>query len=421
MRRVQIKNQILNEIDRRENELIELCSNLIKIPSENPPGDTSRVADFATEFLRKRDRTVQKYAPKKNLVSIVSELGTAEEPHLVLNGHMDVFPAGGQRWDFDPFSGDVRKGKIFGRGATDMKAGVAAFLFAYALIGELGVMVPGKLVLSLVADEESGGKWGTEWLLNNVPSLSGDACLIAEPGGTDSVVFGEKGRCQFRIRAKGIAGHSPMPFRTANAIVKMARLIPVIDSLKDLEVTIPHELAEVIEGDKIHYDEIIGEGAGRALDHLTVNVGIIQGGRNINTVPDECQVDVDVTLPPGISPEEVKAELDSRLRSTGLTDIQCEFIEEYPFHRPSLYTSTGEKIVRLTFDNVKAVTGREPKYFIKQWGTDGKFFRKKNIPTVVYGTSEMTAEPNECVAIEELRNVTKVHAATIIDFLFEDA
>jgi succinyl-diaminopimelate desuccinylase len=417
MQSEQVKKGIIGGIDRRKDELITLCSRLIQIPSENPPGDTGKIAEFVKEFLNGKGLGAQTFTPRKGLTSIVSENGTPGGRSIVLNGHLDVFPAGTEGWKFPPFCGDVKDGKILGRGATDMKAGVAASLFAYAIIQELKVKLPGKLVLSLAADEESGGRWGTDWLLDNVPALTGDACLIAEPGGLGAVVFGEKGRCQFRVTAKGIAGHSPMPIHTVNAIVKMARVIPAMDALKDLEVKIPDELTGPIQEGKAYYDKHLGEGAGRVLDHLTVNVGVIKGGTNINTVPDLCEVDVDVTLPFGITPQEAKHEFDSRLKAAGMDGVECEFIQEYPFHRPALYTPTSERIVRLVRENVKAITGIEPRYFIKHWGTDGKFFRKRGIPTVIYGTSEMTAAPNEYVLADELIKVTKVHACAIVDFL----
>jgi succinyl-diaminopimelate desuccinylase len=418
MQLAQTKNAIIGEIDRRRDELVNLCSRLIQIPSENPPGDTGRIAEFVKEYLNGKGLGLETYTPKKGLTSIVSENGVPGGRSIVLNGHLDIFPAGTEGWDFSPFCGDVKDGKILGRGATDMKAGVAASLFAYAIIQELKVKLTGKIVLSLVADEESGGRWGTDWLLDNVPALTGDACLIAEPGGLDSVVFGEKGRCQFRVKAKGIAGHSPMPLHSVNAIVKMARVIPALDTLKDLEVRTPEELTALIQECKADYDKYLGDGAGRVLDHLTVNVGTIRGGTNINTVPDLCEVDVDVTLPFGITPQEAKREFDSRLNSVDADGVECEFIQEYPFHRPALYTPISERIVKVVTVNVRAITAIEPRYVIKHWGTDGKFFRKRGIPTVIYGTSEMTAAPNEHVIVDELIKVTKVHACAIVDFLF---
>jgi succinyl-diaminopimelate desuccinylase len=416
----QLKKKALAEVDRRTEDLTRLCSDIIGIPSENPPGDTTEVSKFVEEYLKRIGLNVRTYSPKKGLVNLVSDQGAATKPSLILNGHFDVFPAGDQGWKMPPFSGEIKDGKIFGRGATDMKAGVTASLFAYSVISQLDVRLAGKLILALVADEESGGGWGTEWLLNNVPEISGDACLIGEPGGIDSVVFGEKGRCQFRVKTTGVAGHSPMPIHTENAIDKMANVIPAVNSLRELVVSTPTELTDVINQNKIFYDRTIGKGAGNVLDHLTVNVGIIRGGRNINTVPDECEVDIDVTLPPGITPEQVKKELDSKIKSIELKDVQSEFIAEYPFHRPSLYTKMTERIANLTYNNVKEVTGKTPMFFLKHWGTDGKFFRKRGVPTIIYGTSEMTAQPNEHVLIKELAIVTKVHAATILDFLFQN-
>lgn len=416
MRREDLKKKILNQIDDEKAELIKLCSDMIRIPSENPPGDTTDIAKFIKGYLEERGLKAETYEPKKSLVSLVAQQGSGEKPCLVLNGHIDEIPAGTMGWDFPPFCGEVREDKILGRGAICMKGGLAASIFAFTLLGKLETEIPGKLVLNPVADEVSGGKWGTEWLLDNIPALLGDACLIGEPGGMRGVVIGEKGKTRLRVKAIGVAGH-PVSIGTVNAIVKMSKIIPAIESLMDMEAEIPEDLADLIREEKPFYEEEIGKGAGEALDHVTVNIGIIRGGTNAMVAPELCEVDVDVCLPPGITPEEAKKEMDARLSEAGLENVECDFIKEYPFHRPAMYTPTSEKIVKLVYENARDVTGEEPKYFIKHWGTDGKFFRRKGIPTVIYGPTQINlGAPNEYVLIDDLIKVTKVHSGTIIDF-----
>src|SRR5919198_1383500 len=158
-----VKARLLDAMRSRRQELYELVASLIRIPSENPPGETTAIASFIRSYLEERGLAPRVYEPKPGVPNIVATLG-AGRPNLVLSGHLDEFPAG-EGWTVPPFAGSLSDGKIIGRGAGDMKAGLAVALFVVTLLREHGVDLPGRITLAFASDEETGGRWGTEWLL----------------------------------------------------------------------------------------------------------------------------------------------------------------------------------------------------------------------------------------------------------------
>jgi len=409
-----IKENILNEIDNREKEIVRLCCDLISIPSENPPGDTTNIAQFLKDYLKEKGFKVEVYEPKKGIVNLVTTVeGSQQKPNLILNGHIDVFPAGNEKaWDLPPFYGQVKYGKLWGRGAADMKGGLAASLAAFTLIGCMEIDLPGKLTLTIVSDEESGGKWGTEWLIDNVPAALGDACFIGEPTALQ-VRVGEKGACWLRVKTQGKAAHGAYtPVLGDNAIMKMAKVLQVAESLRDVKGKIPNEAKELSENAK-YYLEKTYPGLGRVFDHVSVNVGTIKNGVNVNIVPASCEAELDIRVPIGITPEEVKKELQVRLREAGLEDVEYEFINK----NEANYTSPNEKVVKVVCENATEVTGSRSRPSATVGATDGRFFRRKSIPTVVFGPTEHNmGAPNEYITVEDLIKVAKVHSGVVIDY-----
>ncbi len=156
---------VLAEIDRTADELIELAGDLIRIPSENPPGDCTEIGEFIAAVLRKAGVEVDVLDAGQGRLNVVSHQGPEGDRHLVLAGHTDVVPVGDvSRWSFPPFAGDVVDGYLRGRGASDMKAGLAGVIHAYVVMHRLGVPLAGRLSLAAVPDEEAGGPLGADWL-----------------------------------------------------------------------------------------------------------------------------------------------------------------------------------------------------------------------------------------------------------------
>ena len=155
-----LRARILEEIDRRQEEFIELCSKVVRHPTENPPGNTVALADFVGDWLRNQGLEVEAVEPKPTWKSILSTFNNdGPAPlHFMFNGHFDVFPSGDHNaWKIPPFEGRVSDGKIHGRGVADMKGGLTASIIAYALLSRYRDSLPPRVSLMVVADEESGG------------------------------------------------------------------------------------------------------------------------------------------------------------------------------------------------------------------------------------------------------------------------
>jgi acetylornithine deacetylase/succinyl-diaminopimelate desuccinylase-like protein len=190
--------------------LADLCAGLIRVGSENPPGDTVGIAEAIAEILGRIPglslRRVSAWAPVMNLVARLPFASPGRR--LVFNGHLDTFPIGDPaQWTRPPLGGVIEDGRIFGRGAADMKAGLAAAVLAAILLGEVREHLAGELVLALAGDEETGGAWGAQYLLSHVPEVLGDAMICGDAGSPQVVRFGEKGQIWLELRARGRANH----------------------------------------------------------------------------------------------------------------------------------------------------------------------------------------------------------------------
>lgn len=162
------KAEILDRAKGQLDDLVELVSQLIKIPSENPIGSQRPVIDFVEKYLEDAGIDWEEVGCNEEFPCIVAHMGKEDGFSVILNGHVDVVPAGDrEQWDFDPFSGEITEKEILGRGTSDMKAGVAGFLFAMKILKESGAQLNGNIRLHIVSDEESGGEFGTKWLCDN--------------------------------------------------------------------------------------------------------------------------------------------------------------------------------------------------------------------------------------------------------------
>jgi len=418
----QLKRNVTRHIEESKEEIIELCANMVKIPSENPPGDMSEIALFIQNYLEDHDLPAHKYEPEKGKISLVSTIGNKKEPSLILNGHMDVVPAGDKdRWDFPPFSGKVEGGKILGRGSTDMKGGLTCLIAAFSIINQYVDNLPGTITLSVVPDEETGGDYGTSWLIDN-EKVKGNACIVGEPGSLDKTYVGEKGACWLRLSSKGIPAHGSLPVFGENAIEKLLPAIPLIKKIEQKKVDVPSEIQEIIQDSKVFFTEVsqsrkVADNiVGDVLDHNTVNFGLIRGGSKINMVPETCTVEVDIRIPPGTTSKEVERRVLELLTKENL-DVMCQSI----MTSDPNYTHPGERIHTLLAQNVKNRTGSDLKPLIATGFTDGRFFRLNGIPTLNYGPGDVSHIHgfNEYIKAKDIIAATKIISSTIIDFIWD--
>ena len=407
-----LRDRVLGEIVGEE--VLELACRLIKIPSENPPGDMSEIAGFIEDRLSSIGVSVERYEPAKGRVNLVAGIGKSGGRELIFNGHMDVVPAGDRsRWDFDPFLGEVRNGYLLGRGASDMKGGLAGIIYAFEKLVEYEKELEGRLTLVCVPDEETGGEYGTGYLVSRGIAV-GSSVVIAEPTGMDLIDIGQKGALWMRITVYGKPIHGSLsPYAGESAVLKAADLMKELLSITELKPEIGEDVKAIIEGSKRIAEELSGiKGIGRILDHPTINFGMIRGGTKINIVPEKCEIDVDIRVPVGMTSDEA-AEYVEKIVSKYGGEVS------YFARGNANYTQPSSEIVEIAKSNVKRILGVEPKLFVQWASSDARFYRGKGVPTIHYGPAEVKVIHgyNEMVRAEDVVKACKGYAGIALDYL----
>ena len=395
--------------------LVAAAQALLRVASPNPPGDTGAAAAVAAELLRPiPGATVELVTAEAPFVNVVARLrGGAPGRTLVFNGHLDTFPLGDvARWTRDPLGGEVADGRLYGRGAGDMKAGLAASIRAMALMAECREAWRGEVLLTLAADEESMGRHGSKHLLDSVPGVRGDAMICGDAGSPDVVRFGEKGLVWLEIEAEGRPAHGAHVHLGENAVDRLRAALDALAGLRRLKPRPPPAVAQAIRRSKGVSEAISGAGEADTLRSVTVNIGTIGGGISPNLVPASARAAADIRLPVGVSVAEIEAALAERL--CPLPGIRYRVLRAF---EPN-FTDPNHPIVRLTARNVAVATGQTPAVNMRVGASDARWFRLAEVPTVVYGlTPHNMGGPDEFVTLDDLYVVAEVHALTAFDFL----
>ncbi|HEX5080025.1 MAG TPA: M20/M25/M40 family metallo-hydrolase [Geminicoccaceae bacterium] len=387
--------------------LVDLCAELVRCDSSNPPGDTRAAADVIARFLaHHRAIELRRIAPDPMRVNVVAILrGGRSGPRLVFNGHLDTGPVPEpEAWSVPPFGGVMRDGRIYGRGVTDMKAGVAAQVMALAALAPFVDRLAGELVLTGVADEGSGAALGARHLLETLPETRGDALLSADVGSPGLATIGEKGFAWLELVARGRSAGGAHAHRGVNAA---DRLIDGLLSLRPLAraCQLPGELASLASGAAEQAPEDL------ARRSVTINLGRIESGIACNQVPSEARALVDLRLPPGLRLAELLAEVEERLCGHEITLRVIDCAE------PN-WTSPDALIARLVQKAGADVQGIAPQAQWRLGFSDARFWRQRGVPAVGYGvTAHNGSAPDEYVLIDDMVSVFEVHALCACDFL----
>ena len=418
MSKDELKEKVLREVDARMPEFERLLGDVIRIPTDNPPGDTTECVTFLADYLKSKGLPADVYEPQPTLQSLVSyKTGAESGRNLVLNGHLDQFPAGDpEAWSFDPYSGECRDGRILGRGVGDMKAGSVISLICLILIHELDVPIDGQLTLTLVADEEASGQWGSEWLLDNVPITRGTASLNSEPTLMDQVLIGHKGKYRLDVETHHEGGQAAMAAED-DAISQAMQVAQALKKLQGWKLPAPADVEEAVERGKLLAVKS-GQLAGKewVADSTTVSVGLIRGGVQSNTIPTDCHMEVDLRTPIGVSTENLKSKVEEVLAQA---DVDRDRIDlEWVSCLESAYSNPEEEIVRLAAANARKITGTDIEINVSSGSTDARFWWLRGIPAAIFGTGiGNIAVLDEYILEPEFETVLKVHAATCIDYL----
>jgi succinyl-diaminopimelate desuccinylase len=361
-------------------------------------------------------------APQTEMPNIVASLdtGTAGR-HLILNGHIDVFPAGdGTGWTHDPWSGDIAGGMLWGRGTADMKCGTVSLVLAYIYLHRLREHLRGKLTLTCVSDEETGGWWGTRFLLQNYPEeCRGDCVLSGEPSSPHTVRYGEKGALRIVLTVRTPGSHGAYPHKSASATKIAARLIQSLEKLTELTPTPPHNIAPYLVRPDVHeaLERGLGRGAAAVLPQVVVNVGVVRGGLKVNMTPGECILEVDIRLPIGLRRGDIERVLAGILAD--FPEVTLRTTDRHSYE-PNWCDPSGE-LLEIIQDNAERVTGIRPVPVVTLAATDCRYWRELGIPAYVYGSSpgNMGAR-DEAVSTDEFLGVVRTHVLSAYDYLTRD-
>jgi succinyl-diaminopimelate desuccinylase len=407
--------EVLKTVEILREELVERVKELVKIPTVNPPGECyEEMANLLAKRLNEiglevdvinvpRDelRECGVELPRPIVVGFLKDMNKKRRSRrLVLNGHYDVVPPG-SGWSVDPFQAVVKEGRVYGRGAADMKGAIASMIVALKAIKESQVTLKGGLCFTLVPDEEVGGRSGSGYVVKK-RIVSGDGCVIGEASGLTSLFTAQKGLLWLEIITRGRAAHASMPHMGLNAVEKMAKIIVGLERLKS-------EFARYESALKFP----------DSARHTTINVGgVIRGGAKINMVPDFCSCTLDIRVIPEESTETVERRVREFLEGLKKEDPGLMYELRVLDKAEPAHTSVAEEVVKVGIEAVKDVIGKLPAIEGSPYSTDMRWF-KEIMPTIIYGPGsvERLHAPDECVSTSELEGAAKVYSLIIMRFL----
>ena len=417
-------DRVLAAVEAIQDEAVAFTSALIRIPTINPPGEcyedcarfigqTLGALDFAIEYHAAEGRPEHtRTHPRVNVIG--TRAGRTARPLVHLNGHFDVVPAG-NGWTVDPFGGEVREGRIWGRGACDMKAGIAAAVFAVEAIRRAGVALNGSVEISGTVDEESGGFAGVAWLAEQgrISADRTDFAIIPEPLYVDRICIGHRGVYWFEVQTRGRIAHGSMPFHGVSAIDHLGLVLERMRA--ELQPALARRRTEM---------PVIPPGARQA----TLNVNGISGGQPVDgiqtpCVADRCRAVFDrrFLLEEGF--DRTRAEI------VGLLDGLAREVPGFSYDLRDLMvvhptrTPDGSPVIGALERALQRVLGRSS--LVASPGTyDQKHFaRIAGVPhCVAYGPGilDLAHQPDEYCDITDLMDATRVIALAVLELTGTD-
>jgi succinyl-diaminopimelate desuccinylase len=379
-------------------EVNRICSELIAIRSENPPGYTVEVIEYIRAFLDDLGIGSKITGKPTGHCNIITR-GTHNR--ILFCGHVDVVPAMDEGWMYPPFSGYIRDGFVWGRGATDMKGGCASLLAAVARLVEQDTDIPPTC--AFVCDEETGGEEGVRYLLAKKLIRPTD-CLIAEPSPVRNPSIGQKGLCRLRMKFSGTPAHGSLyPAVGVSAVMEAVSLLQYVKGLHDQEYPVDTGLREIIDhSSSVLEREFQIPDVRKVLTRLMYNPGVIQGGEKSNVVARHCDLDLELRVPWGCRVPELIAGIESHAPHGKILSRTT--------HDPSI-TDPSCRLVRITCREVDRVNGG-PVFPIVQWAaSDARHLRLCGFRVIEYGPGIIPTlhAVDERVSTESLYRASEVY------------
>ncbi|MBS0342142.1 MAG: M20/M25/M40 family metallo-hydrolase [Proteobacteria bacterium] len=396
--------------------VLRLCREFIRIDSQNPPGDTRTMAQAVASALEHPAIEVTLHEPQPGIVNLVAVLrGARPGPRVVFNGHLDTFPIGPtEGWTHDPLGAEQVGDRIYGRGAGDMKAGLAIMVQVMRTLAERRGELHGELVLTAVGDEETGGRWGTRWLLAQVPQARGDYLLNADAGHPRVVRYGEKGVVWLRLASRGRACHGAHVHLGDNALESLMAAVADVLALRERPVELDEALLASMRAARSVSEQEGGAGEFDNMRSITVNLGAMHGGQVANLVPGQAEALIDIRYPPGLTGVQVLSMVEQALAPHG--KVQWQAIDGS--QTEPAFTDPDGRLVQCFLQHARRIAAPEVVANMRVGLTDARLFRHAGMPAVVYGPRAMNmGGTDEHVFAQELAQVFDVHLAVAGELL----
>ncbi len=365
-------------------ECLNILKQLIKLNSENPPGNTRANIEWIENWANINNIAVETQWYEENKGNIILTLGESDKT-IVLCGHLDTVPIGDSNtWNVDPLGAEEKDGCIYGRGAADMKGGVAACLGALKRIKNSRIKELDYKIVFLGTSDEEVGLEGAKAALNSGIMKSAEFLIIAEPTAL-RIGIAEKGVLWLSIQAYGKAAHGSTPEKGINAIEKLVNIIPLLHS----------ELPKII-------DPILGKS--------TLNIGKIRGGKSVNVVPEYAEVHCDYRLIPSINPKEFANKLLGTIQHHSQENA-VKFEMKIEQIMPAIFTSKENYFIK------HFLTKCASKDFIGlNYATDGAVL-VNNIPFIIFGPGnpKRIHVANERVPIAQVKEAESILTNFLLD------
>jgi acetylornithine deacetylase/succinyl-diaminopimelate desuccinylase family protein len=388
----EMEDRVLGQID--QDEVLALHAALVRVPSVNPPGDVRDAFAMVEEATRKAGFDTRAVGDHDEMPNLIATLGNPDGPTLCFNSHYDVVPIGERSaWTHEPFGAEQVDGRIYGPGAGDAKASVAAQVSAGIALARAGVPLRGNLVVNEVADEEVGGVHGAEFVVRE-KLFEPDWVIVGEQT-LNRVAVGEKGSAGTEVVIQGRTAHGALPWEGANAIEAMAEVI----------VALRRQLWPELETRTHEF-----------FHHSSASVNLMEGGVKANVVPDRAAFYVDRRIVPGEDPAECRAEI-GRIAKAAVADIPGVSVEVMPG-----FIGGHANVVAVDDPLVQAMIGANARLGLStdptgfSMATDGRFFAAAGYPTIIYGPGDpKTAHiPDEWVGIDEIMEAPRAYAIAAV-------
>lgn len=391
-------------------ELLRLTERLVGYDTRNPPGGTVDVVEWLESTLDEPALSVERFEVDPEKPNLIATLAGRTDRTLCFNGHLDTVPFDESDWSYEPL-GERDGERIYGRGTTDMKGAVAAMVHVALAYARTGTEPPVTLQFALVSDEETGGDAGLTTLLETT-AFDPDACVVGETtarNGRYSVSVADWGNIWLTLEASGSAAHGSRPMVGENAIDTL------IEAVRELRTNFGHRklsvdsaMDAIIEESVDFYKPEAGAEATRDLYcYPTINLGILEGGTAINTVPASACAKVDVRLTAGVDTKEALGGIRNCL--AGMDGIE---ITDISWTRGS-YEPLGSPIVGSSATAAERVVDEQVYRRSATGGGDAKVLRHRGIPTVEFGFGTQTAHGTDEYTTTESLVRNAVSYATI--------